>query len=109
MERRKVAVVSALFRYPVKSMLGEEPAELELTTNGTLGDRAWAVREASGRIATAKKWSAMLGFRASYDSTPRPGELAPVTVTFPDGSQYPRRRPRRLGAALDGAGPPGAP
>ncbi len=48
MERRKVAVVSALFRYPVKSMLGEKPAELALTTNGTLGDRAWAVREASG-------------------------------------------------------------
>ena len=86
MERRKVAVVSALFRYPVKSMLGEKPAELTLTTDGTLGDRAWAVREASGRIATAKKWSAMLGFRASYDSPPRMGELAPVTVTFPDGS-----------------------
>lgn len=86
MVRRKVAVVSALFRYPVKSMLGENPTELALTTNGTLGDRAWAVREASGRIATAKKWSAMLGFRASYDSEPRAGELAPVTVTFPDGS-----------------------
>ena len=85
MERRKVAVVSALFRYPVKSMLGESPAELTLTTNGTLGDRAWAVREASGRIATAKKWAAMFGFRASYDSPPRTGELAPVTITFPDG------------------------
>lgn len=85
MERRKIAVVSALFRYPVKSMLGEKPSELALTTNGTLGDRAWAVREASGRIATAKKWPAMLGLRASYDSPPRPGELAPVTVAFPDG------------------------
>jgi uncharacterized protein len=85
MERRKIGVVSALFRYPVKSMLGEKPAELELTINGTLGDRAWAVREASGRIATAKKWPAMLGFRASYDSPPRSEDLAPVTVTFPDG------------------------
>ena len=85
MERRKIAVVSALFRYPVKSMLGEKPAELALTINGTLGDRAWAVREASGRIATAKKWPAMLGFRASYDSPPRSGDLAPVTIAFPDG------------------------
>jgi len=85
MERRKVAVVSALFRYPVKSMLGEKCAELILTTNGTLGDRAWGVREASGRIATAKKWAAMLGFRASYDSPPRAEELAPVTIAFPDG------------------------
>jgi uncharacterized protein len=86
MERHKVAVVSALFRYPVKSMLGEKLSELTLTTNGTLGDRAWAVREASGRIATAKKWPAMLGLHASYDSPPRPDELAPVTVAFPDGS-----------------------
>ena len=85
MERRKIAVVSALFRYPVKSMLGEKCAELVLTTNGTLGDRAWAIREASGRIATAKKWAAMLGFRASYDSPPRAEELAPVTIAFPDG------------------------
>jgi uncharacterized protein YcbX len=85
MERRKVAVVSALFRYPVKSMLGENLSELALTINGTIGDRAWAVREASGRIATAKKWPAMLGLRASYDSPPRPGELAPVTLALPDG------------------------
>jgi uncharacterized protein len=85
MERRKVAVVSALFRYPVKSMLGENAAELTVTINGTLGDRAWAVREASGRIATAKKWATMLGFRASYDSPPRMGELAPVTIAFPAG------------------------
>jgi uncharacterized protein YcbX len=103
MERRKIAVVSALFRYPVKSMLGEKPVELTLTTNGTLGDRAWAVREASGRIATAKKWSAMLGFRASYDSPPRPGELAPVTVTFPDGGSIHAADPEasaRLSAVL---------
>jgi MOSC domain-containing protein len=66
-------------------MLGEKTAELALTINGTLGDRAWAVREVSGRIATAKKWATMLGFRASYDSPPRMGELAPVTIAFPAG------------------------
>src|SRR5512146_94600 len=86
MERRKGGLVSALFRYPVKSMLGEKTAELELTAGGTLGDRAWAVREASGRIATAKKWPAMLGYRSSYDSPPRAGGLAPVTIAFPDGA-----------------------
>lgn len=85
MGRRKVGAVSILFRYPVKSMLGERPAELTLTANGTLGDRAWALREASGRIATAKKWANLLGFRASYDSPPETGELAPVTIILPDG------------------------
>ncbi len=86
MERRKIAVVSALFRYPVKSMLGEKLSELQFTGKGAVGDRAWAIREVSGRIATAKKWPAMLGFRAAYDTPPRDGELAPVTIAFPDGS-----------------------
>lgn len=103
MERRKVAVVSALFRYPVKSMLGESPAELMLTTNGTLGDRAWAVREASGRVATAKKWANLLGFRATYDSPPKAGELAPVTIALPGGGSIHAADPEasaRLSAVL---------
>ncbi len=86
MERRKIAVVSALFRYPVKSMLGEKLSEMTFTLKGGVGDRAWAIREASGKIATAKKWPAMLGFRAGYDTPPSDGELAPVTIIFPDGS-----------------------
>ena len=86
MERRKIAIVSALFRFPVKLMLGEKLSELTFTTKGAMGDRAWALREVSGKIATAKKWSAMLGFRACYDAQPRDDELAPVTITFPNGS-----------------------
>ena len=85
MTRRKVGTVSALFRYPVKSMLGESLADLLLTTNGPLGDRAWAVRESSGRVATAKKWPNLLDFCARYDSPPEMSELAPVTITFPGG------------------------
>jgi MOSC domain-containing protein len=88
MERRKVGMVSALFRYPVKSMLGEKLEALPITTGGALGDRAWAVREASGGIATAKKWANMLSLRASYDSLPTPGALAPVTIVLPDGARF---------------------
>lgn len=87
MERRKIGVVSALYRYPVKSMLGESLDALPITANGALGDRAWAVREASGAIATAKKFANMLGLRSSYDSPPAPGALAPVTIVLPDGAR----------------------
>lgn len=103
MERRKVGVVSALFRYPVKSMLGERLGELALTPNGTVGDRAWAVREASGRIATAKKWANMLALRASYDSPPKAGDLTPVTIILPDGDKIHAADPdasERLSATL---------
>lgn len=86
-KKRKIGAVGALFRYPVKSMLGEKVEEIILTTEGTLGDRAWAVRETSGRIATAKKWANMLSFRALYDSPPTAEAIAPVTIVFPDGSK----------------------
>ena len=38
------ATISALFRYPVKSMGGEALQELEIGPRGAVGDRVWAVR-----------------------------------------------------------------
>jgi MOSC domain-containing protein len=86
MAQSQVGVVKELFRYPVKSMLGERLTEVEVGLKGVIGDRAWALRETSGRIVTAKKWANMLGFRAAYEGTPEPERLAPVKITLPDGS-----------------------
>jgi MOSC N-terminal beta barrel domain len=47
--------VASLWRYPVKSMLGEECSAIEVTERGLLGDRAYAlVDSADGKAATAK-------------------------------------------------------
>ncbi|MFC4013129.1 MOSC domain-containing protein [Nonomuraea purpurea] len=47
--------VQALRRYPVKSMLGEQVAESEVSERGLTGDRARAVLDvATGKIASAK-------------------------------------------------------
>jgi uncharacterized protein YcbX len=86
MARSQVGVVKELFRYPVKSMLGERLSEVEIGQKGVIGDRAWALREINGRIVTGKKWANMLGFRASYEGRPEPAQLAPVKITLPDGS-----------------------
>jgi uncharacterized protein YcbX len=83
--KSQVGVVKELFRYPVKSMLGESLAELDISEKGVVGDRALALRERNGRIVTAKKWANLLDFRASYDVLPKPEHLAPVTITLPDG------------------------
>jgi uncharacterized protein len=83
---QSVGVVKALFRYPVKSMLGERLTEVEIGPKGVIGDRAWALREANGRIVTAKKWANMLGFHAAYEGTPELEQLPPVRITLPDGS-----------------------
>jgi len=47
-------ILSALWRYPVKSMLGEECAELELETRGVRGDRRFALRSDDGRLGSGK-------------------------------------------------------
>jgi uncharacterized protein YcbX len=85
MKKHQVGVVADVFRYPVKSMLGERLDETAVGEKGVVGDRAWALREANGRIVSAKRWSTMFEFRAAYDSPPKPGELAPVTIELADG------------------------
>jgi uncharacterized protein YcbX len=82
--------VAALWRYPVKSMQGEELNATDVTPAGLLGDRQFAVVDpATGKVAGAKnprKWPGFLQFRASYVSPPLAGEaLPPVRVTLPDG------------------------
>jgi uncharacterized protein len=83
--------VAALWRYPVKSMLGEELNAAEVTERGLLGDRQFAVVDAAtGKIAGAKnprKWGNFLDFRAAYVEPPQPGsELPAVRLTLPDGT-----------------------
>lgn len=85
MERRQIGVVQELFRYPVKSMRGERLSAVDIGAHGVIGDRAYALREANGRIVTAKKWATMLECSARYEAPPMPAALAPLRITLPDG------------------------
>ena len=83
--------VVALWRYPVKSMMGEELNACELTDRGVLGDRAYAlVDPTNGKVVSAKnprKWGNLFSFRAQYTAPPRLGEpIPPVIITLPNGS-----------------------
>jgi uncharacterized protein len=83
--------VASLWRYPVKSMLGEDLSAVEVTERGLLGDRAYAlVDSADGKAATAKnprKWPTLFGFRAIVMEPRQPGESPPsVRITLPDGT-----------------------
>src|SRR5437016_6597848 len=83
--------VAALWRYPVKSMMGEELNSCEVTDRGLLGDRQFAVVDRStGKVGGAKnprKWGNFFGFRAAYSQPPQTGaKLPPVRVTLPDGT-----------------------
>ena len=89
-----MGVVRGLYRYPVKSMVGEVLDECVVGPGGVLGDRAYAlIDEEDGRLASAKnprKWGALLGFRAAFVSEPAPdgdGGPPPVLITGPDGAE----------------------
>jgi MOSC domain-containing protein len=84
--------VVSLWRYPVKSMMGEELPVSEVTDRGLLGDRAYAVVDASdGKVASAKnprKWPRMFEFRAAFAAPLSPVLALPeVRVTLADGSE----------------------
>jgi uncharacterized protein YcbX len=85
-----VGRVSELWRYPVKSMLGERRNQLLITECGTLGDRAWALREtATGRIASAKRFPQLLAFRARYEVEPTVATPGRIEIHCPDGRTMP--------------------
>src|SRR5919206_4846084 len=89
--QRVLGSVVALWRYPIKSMMGEELNAAEVTERGLLGDRAYAVVDSSdGKVASAKnprKWPQLFDFRAAFSNTPRVGApLPPVRITLPDGT-----------------------
>lgn len=63
----KAGSVSALRRYPVKSMLGEDLASADVDALGLVGDRMLAVVDGTGAVGSAKhprKWGALLKCRA---------------------------------------------
>src|SRR5215207_7184173 len=83
---RVVGSVAELWRYPVKSMRGGTVSQLLITDRGSVGDRAWALRDpTSGRIASAKRFPRLLEFRATYEVEPTMTTPGRVRIEAPDG------------------------
>jgi uncharacterized protein YcbX len=84
-----IASVASLWRYPVKSMMGEEITSTKLSEHGLAGDRMYAlVDKSTGKIASAKnprKWPDMFKFSAALAASPDDAEIPPVRITTPDG------------------------
>ena len=83
--------VVSLWRYPVKSMMGEELNASEVTERGLIGDRQFALRDReTGKVVGAKnprKWGNFFDFRAAFVEPPQAGSsMPPVQITLPDGS-----------------------
>jgi MOSC domain-containing protein len=79
-----VGRIGALWRYPVKSMLGEPLTAVAVSEGGFDGDRRFGLIDAgTGRVASAKRprlWQRLLQLRAEVA-----GDGA-VRIRFPDGA-----------------------
>lgn len=72
--------IASLWRYPVKSMVGEMLAEARLTEQGFPGDRGLALEDReNGTIASAKRLPRLFEFRAAII------EGGAVRITLPGG------------------------
>jgi uncharacterized protein YcbX len=85
-----VPSVAAVYRYPVKSMLGTRVEQAEVRASGLAGDRSWAlVDRQTGKVASAKQprlWRSLLQLRAEYHGGAAWADPAgAVTITLPDG------------------------
>jgi uncharacterized protein len=87
-----VGRVQALWRFPVKSMLGEELDSADVSQGGVVGDRAYAiVDKKTGKVASAKHpklWPNLLKCRATFVDEPRAGDdVPPALLELADGTK----------------------
>jgi uncharacterized protein YcbX len=111
--------IGGIWRYPVKSMAGEELPAATVTPRGLLGDRAYAlVDKSSNRAATVRTWaSALLNYSPRFLAEPELDTPPPqLRIRTPDGRELSTADPdieQQLSASLGreitvmAAAPPG--
>ena len=87
-----IGTTVSIWRYPVKSMLGEELNSSDVTERGLVGDRAYAlIDKETGKVASAKnprKWEKLFDCHSVFMERPQVAEnIPPVRITLPDGTQ----------------------
>lgn len=100
-----LGTVAALWRYPVKSMLGETIDASQVSERGLAGDRAYALRDVeTGKVVSAKRprlWGRMFELRAGYAQEPGGGAMPAVRITMPDDSEVMSDDPEAENALSD--------
>ena len=88
--KKQIGTVQSIWQYAVKSMNGVKLDQVNVTTGGILGDRAYALLDQSNlKVASAKfpkKWGKLLELSAAFVKQPNQGEpLPPVQITSSAG------------------------
>jgi uncharacterized protein len=79
--------LKGIYRFPVKSILGESLSKASVDERGLIGDRLWAIKNKSGKLGSGKttrgfqRMDRLFNFKARYEGT------SPI-ITMPDGTEY---------------------
>jgi uncharacterized protein YcbX len=88
-ETAGVGALASIYRYPVKSMMGEELNASAVGPKGLCGDRLFALGDIeTGKVASAKnpaKWPNLFEFRAAYTAPIGSGAVPSVRIELPSG------------------------
>ena len=99
-----VGRVREIWRYPVKSIGGEELDRCDVGLRGIHGDRGWALRdEQAGKVHGGKTLPKLMQCHARYLDDPKAEEIPHVEVSLPDGTKLrsdDRRTSERLSEFL---------
>jgi uncharacterized protein YcbX len=88
---QNVGSLAGLWRFPVKSMQGEQVTEAEVGPAGMLGDRAYALIDGeTGKVVSAKSvrlFPGLFGCHAAFVEPPRaPAAMPAVRIELADGT-----------------------
>jgi len=82
-----IGTVQQIWRYPVKSMAGEQLINCTVGTLGLPGDRGWAIKDdLKSEIKTGTRIPALMQCASRYLEEPGDDNIPHVNITFPDGS-----------------------
>jgi len=83
-----IGTVREIWRYPVKSMVGERIEHAVLGELGVPGDRGWALRDDdAGEVRGGKKLPILMRCRARYRAEPSADRVPHADVELPDGAR----------------------
>ena len=83
----RIGTIREIWRYPVKSMAGQQLDSCTLGLVGIPADRGWALRdETTGEITNGKRFPLLMQCAARFRSEPVDDSIPQVEIAFPDGS-----------------------
>ena len=84
--KQQIGTIKELWRYPVKSMVGEQINQGQVEKFGLLGDRGWAILdEDAGELTVVRKTPKLLLCEAQYEQEPEAEPLPNVNIKLPNG------------------------